>query len=542
MDSLALINGKVYVEKGKFAEAVYIEDGIIKVVGDSEEILGKTDWDTEIIDCAGRTVIPGLNDSHMHMLMVGTGLMEVRTNDVTSIDDLVERCRKYIEENPELCKNGLYSCGYNEDLFTEGERRFPDRHDLDRISTEIPVVMARVCGHVTSCNTKVIEMLGLGKDAKPWAGGTIVFGEDGLPSGVFTEQCGERLHDTIPPHTKEDLKKAFNMAQDYAISKGLTSIQTNDVGESELGMDALFALIHEIYDSGEGKLRYRHQVACYDPKELQHYIDTEWKNGKYEDPRRLALGPLKLFKDGSLGGRTALMRHEYLDDPGNYGVESIDDETMDTMCKMAADAGMQVVTHSIGDAAIEKVTAAYEKVGANGINPLRHGIVHCQITDKEMLQRIRDDNILVYYQPVFLDYDLHAVIPRVGRELSSTSYAFKTARDMGIHCSYGTDSPVEDCNPFHCICHAVTRKDTKGEPYFGFFPAECVSVEEAIDDYTIGSAYAEFAENFKGRIKSGYLADLLILDTDIFSCDPMEIYDILPDVSIIGGEVVYEKK
>ncbi|MCQ2566676.1 MAG: amidohydrolase [Clostridia bacterium] len=541
MDSLALINGKVYIEKDKFAEAVYIEDGIIKVVGDSEEILGKTDWDTEIIDCAGRTVIPGLNDSHMHMLMVGTGLMEVKTSDVTSIDELVDRCKKYMEDNPELCKNGLYSMGFNQDLFTEGEKRIPNRHDLDRISTDIPVIMARVCGHVTSCNTKVIEMLGLEKGAQPWDGGTVELEEDGYPSGIFTEQCGERLHQTIPPHTKEDIIKAFTKAQEYAISRGLTSIQTNDVGQCELGMDATFATIHEIYDRGMGKLRYRHQVCVSSPEELQHFIDTEWKNGKYEDPRRLALGPLKLFKDGSLGGRTALLRHEYLDDPGNFGVESISDECMDTMCKMAADAGMQIITHSIGDGAIEKMINSYEKVGATGVNPLRHAIVHCQITDKELLQRIKDDNILIFYQPVFLDYDLHAVIPRVGRELSSTSYAFKSARDMGIHCSYGTDSPVEDCNPFHCICHAVTRKDTNGEPYFGFFPAECVSVEEAIDDYTIGSAYAEFAENFKGRIKPGYLADMLILDTDIFSCDPLEIYDVLPDMTIIGGELVYKK-
>ena len=541
MESLALINGKVYVEKGKFAEAVYIEDGIIKVVGDSDEILAKTDWDTDIIDCQGRTVIPGLNDSHMHMLMLGTSLMEMKSSGVRSIDELVERGRKFIEENPELCKNGLYSIGYNQDLFTEGEKRMPNRHDLDRISTEIPVIMARVCGHVTSCNTKVIEMLGLEKGAKPWTGGTVELEEDGYPSGIFTEQCGERLHETIPPHTKEDIIKAFKLAQDHAISQGLTSIQTNDVGQCELGMDATFAVIHEIYDSGIGKLRYRHQVCVSSVDELQHYIDTEWKNGKYDDPQRLALGPLKLFKDGSLGGRTALMRNEYKDDPGNFGVECFSEEYMETMCKMGSDAGMQLVTHSIGDGAIEKMIKAYEKVGATGVNPLRHGIVHCQITDKELLQRIADDKILVFYQPVFLDYDLHVVVDRVGRELASTSYAFKTARDMGINCSYGTDSPVEDCNPFHCICHAVTRKDTKGEPYFGFFPAECVSVEEAIDDYTIGSAYAEFAEKFKGRIKAGYLADLLILDTDIFSCDPLEIYDILPDYSIIGGEVVYKK-
>ena len=235
------------------------------------------------------------------------------------------------------------------------------------------------------------------------------------------------------------------------------------------------------------------------------------------------------------------MRKEYQDDPGNRGVECITKEEMDEFCRLADAAGIQVVTHVIGDRAIEDVIESYEKVLHDGKNPLRHALIHCQITDREMMERIAGDDILICYQPIFLDYDMHVVTDRCGEELSSTSYAFGTAKKLGIHVSYGTDSPVEDCNPFPNLYSAVTRRDQKGWPEGGFFPEERVDIEDAVDAYTIGSAYNEFAEDFKGRLKPGYLADMAVLDTDIFTCRPEEIRTILPVMTIVDGQIVYRK-
>ena len=259
------------------------------------------------------------------------------------------------------------------------------------------------------------------------------------------------------------------------------------------------------------------------------------------DPNRFTLGSVKLFKDGSLGGRTGTMRHEYLDDPGNYGVESSSDAEMDAFCQVADKYGLQVTTHVIGDKAVEDTVGNYEKVLHDGKNPLRHALIHCQITDRPLLERIVKNDIPVMYQPIFLDYDMHAVISRCGEELSSTSYAFKTVEDLGGSVSYGTDSPVEDCNPFPNIYSAVTRKDKNGWPEGGFFPQECVDVETAIDAYTAGSAFVEFHEADKGRLKPGFFADLVVLDTDIFTCDPMKIRDILPVLTVVNGEVAWRK-
>ncbi len=543
MGRLALINGKIYVEKGVFVEALYAEDGIITYVGRSNEVKERINADTKVIDLEGKTVIPGLNDSHIHFLMYGYGLMEVNTLGVRSIDELVERCRQYMEENPELCKTGLYSIGWNEDAFTEGEKRPPNRHDLDRISTDIPVVMSRVCGHVQCGNTMAIKNLGLDIGFEPMEDGTIETEESGFPNGVFTENAAARLHhEGLPRHTREEAIKAFVLAQDIALENGITSIQANDIGQSHMTMDDTFSVIHEIYDTGIGKIRYRHQVGVENPEELEHYIATEYGHGVYDDPDRLELGPLKLFKDGSMSGHTAYMRKDYCDDAGNRGVETHPDEYMFGLAARANAVDMQVVTHSIGDAATEHMVQVYENLGItdNG-NPLRHSIIHCSITDKELLARIAKDNLSVFYQPVFLDYHSHILIDRVGKELASTSYAFETARNLGIHISFSTDCPMDRINPFENIYHAVTRMDSNGWPEGGFSPQECVSVEDSVDAYTIGSAYNEFKEDRKGRLKKDFLADMVVLDKDIFTCKKEDIYTIKPLMTIIGGEIVYER-
>jgi len=543
MKQTVLYNGKIYLERARFAQAVLIEDGVFRMVGSNDEVRALAGPSCTFIDCEGRTVVPGLNDSHMHLLMVGEGLAQVNISDCASVEEMVRRCRDFMRAHPEACRHGLHSVGWNQDLFTEGEKRIPTKHDLDQISTEIPIVLERICGHIVTGNSKVIEKLGLTGSSPQYEGGEFGIGADGAPNGVFNENACQYALSTIPPITIEQHESLLLQAMDYAVAHGLTSVQSNDIGTSTHDYERGFAMFHKVYDEGRGKLRYRHQVAFYKPEDFRRYLtEGEFRRGRYAPDGWLRLGPLKLFKDGSLGARTATMRHEYRDDPGNFGVEATSDAMMDEFCRLAADAGVQVVTHVIGDAAIEHTVASYEKIlPAAGKNPLRHGLVHCQITDMPLLRRIAADDIITLYQPIFLEYDLHAVESRCGRELSSTSYAFGTLDKLGGKISYGTDSPVEDCNPFPNIYSAVTRRDLKGLPAGGFYPQECVDVCTAVDAYTLGSAYAEFQEDVKGRIRGGFLADLVVLDRDIFTCDPMEIKDILPVLTMVGGEIVYRK-
>lgn len=540
MGKLALFNGKIYVEKGVFAEALWAEDGVIVGVGRNEDVPAEYHA-YEVIDCGGKTVIPGLNDSHLHLIQIGTRLAQAPIHLATSMDNLVEIVKEFAQKNPALTARGIKAAGWNQDLFTD-EKRTPTRWDLDRISTEVPVVLSRVCGHVVSANSKALEILGMDKVPGHVDGGTIEVDENGVPNGIFTESANGLAHSTIPALTLDDAEQHFFVGANYALAHGITSVQSNDAGNSAYPREDVIRLLARIYREGRCPLRYRYQISYDSPEDLRTFVES----GGYQrdlgaDPKQIAFGPIKLFKDGSLGGRTGTMRHEYLDDPGNYGVETTTDAEMDAFCQLADQYGLQVVTHVIGDKAIEDVVGNYERVLRDGKNPLRHALVHCQITDRPLLERIAKSDIAVMYQPIFLDYDMHAVIPRCGEELSSTSYAFKTLNDLGAHISYGTDSPVENCNPFPNIYSAVTRKDKNGWPEGGFFPQECVDVETAIDAYTIGSAYNEFLEDCKGRLKPGYLADLVVLDTDIFTCDPMAIRDILPVMTMVNGKIAWQK-
>ena len=540
MNRLALKNGKIYVERGVFAQAVLMENGRVTAVGDNEDIADLAE-DARIIDCGGRTVIPGLNDSHLHLIQIGTRLSRAEIAGSSSIDDMIQRVKAFMAAHPEACARGLAATGWNQDLFRD-EKRMPNRYDLDRISTDIPIVLRRVCGHVATANSRALELLGMSQKPGRVEGGTIELDENGVPNGIFTEAAAGLPDSVLPQADLKDARRDFLTGAQYALSHGITSVQSNDAGNSSYPRDVVIDMISTLYQENGCPLRYRFQISFDSPEDLQQFIDAGgYARSLGADPDMLAFGPVKLFKDGSLGGRTGTMRQGYLDDPGNFGVETTTDGDMDAFCRIADQSGLQVVTHVIGDKAIGDVTGNYERVLRDGQNPLRHALVHCQITDRPMLERIVRDHIPVMYQPIFLDYDMHAVISRCGEALSSTSYAFKTVEELGGWVSYGTDSPVEDCNPFPNIYSAVTRKDKNGWPEGGFVPEECVDVARAVDAYTLGSAYNEFRERDKGRIKPGFLADMVVLDTDIFTCDPMKIRNILPVMTIVGGRIAWEK-
>lgn len=523
-------NGKIYIEKNNFAEALLIEDGLIKEIGSNEKI-SLLDGDN-IIDLEGKTVLPGLNDSHLHLAGVGSFMNICVLTSAKSIDDIIRLGKEFLANNPKL--KALVGRGWNQDNFTSGEKRMPTRYDLDKISREIPIVFVRVCGHMASGNSKAIELLAIDENTRV-DGGVIELDQDGKVNGVVSENAVGLLSSIIPATSKKDIEDDFLKAAEYVISLGITSVQSCDSMDEDPKL--VFEVIHDIYKNKKTKLRYGHQFNFQDIKDFSDYLSSEFLNREY-DEKFLSKGALKLFIDGSLGARTALMLDDYKDAPGTRGVEVMSVEELDEICALAGENGVRIVTHAIGDGAVEMILNAYEKVLVNGKNPLRHGIVHCQITSRKQLERIADLNIPVIYQPIFLDYDLNIVEDRVGKELTSTSYAFNSLYKLGAPISFSTDAPVENCNPWYNLYSAVNRKTLDGKPEAGFYPDEIMDIQDAIDCYTYGSAYNEFKEDFKGRLKPGYLADLIVLDRDIFTIDPMEIKDIIVEKTMINGEWV----
>ena len=529
-----ITNGKIYVEKGLFHEAMLIQDGIIVQTGSNSDFESAS-YENHI-DLGGKTVIPGLNDSHLHLSYVGTTMRSCKLNQARSIEEIIEIGKNHLEANPGTA--ALYGRGWNQDYFVTGEKRMINRHDLDQISTDIPIVFVRVCGHMATGNSKAIEMLGV-DETTTVEGGVIQLGGDGQPDGIFCESATALLDTVIPEKTDLDIEKDFLTAADYAISMGLTSVQSCDI--QNVDAQRIFKVIRNIYADNKTRLRFSHQFNFQDISGLEDYINTELNSDGY-DEKFLSRGALKLFIDGSLGARTAFMLSDYHDEPGTRGVSVLSQEQLDDILSLASQHNIRVVTHAIGDGAVEMLINAYEQQMNGGENTLRHGIVHCQITSAQQLERIAALKIPVLYQPIFLDYDIQIVEDRVGEHLASTSYAFNTLYQLGTPVSFGTDSPVEDLNPWENLYCAVTRQRLDGTPEGGFCPEERMDISDAIDCYTTGSAFNEFREDFKGRLMPGYAADLAVLDRDIFEIEPAHIKDVRVDMTMINGEVVYTRQ
>ena len=530
----ALLNGHFYLERDKFAEAVLIEDGIIAAVGSNEEIRARM-GDAETVDLGGGTVLPGFNDSHMHILNFGAKLLSVDLMGVRSIDEMVERVNAYIDEHHPAPDAVITGRGWNQDYFDDGPV-IPTRQDLDRIKGDYAVRLTRACGHLVVANTRMIERAGVTAETPQPEGGRFELGPDGTPNGLFRETAGVALLDrATPAPTRADLAARIESTLAYAAHYGITSLQSNDVEDDN--WQEVLSVYEELDRAGKLKARVYHQCCFMSAEPFQAFLAAGYRTGKGTDYQKV--GPFKLYTDGSLGARTALLREDYADDPGNRGIECISAEGARTLVRAADAAGMQVSIHCIGDAAICRVLDIYEEILGDKPNAHRHGIIHCQIMDEGMLERIVRHGILVQAQPIFLHYDLHIVEDRVGKALAETSYPFGSLYRRGAPISYGTDAPVEDLNPFENLHCAVTREDLNGYPAGGYVPSERVDIASAIDIYTMGGAYTSFEENRKGRIKEGYLADLVLLDRDIFTIPEEEIKHTQALATWLGGECVF---
>jgi predicted amidohydrolase YtcJ len=541
MADIVIHNARVYIERGRFAEAVLVRDGKIAAIGTNEAILAAAAETAvaEKIDAQGKLLLPGFNDSHLHLYAFGRNRYRVQARGVTSIDELVERGREFIDRMKPPKGSFVVGSGWNQDLFT-GEKRLPNRHDMDRISTEHAVIIGRVCGYSMCCNTLAMEMAGITRNSRYAASGQIELDEKGEPLGIFGE--GEALYkirSIIPPFKQEQIEEQLLYAMRHALANGITSMGSRDVieGNYQSIVDAYIKLFteHDVH------LRVNLQCTIEKDEVFNEFIRRGWITRSSMGHPYLTMGASKLFADGSLGSRTAFTREPYHDDPSTRGFQRHSQEEMNALVRKNHENGFQVIIHAIGDAAIDEALTAFEKANGGRNNDLRHGIVHCQITDMPLLQRMAHNDILALMQPIFLTHDLYIIENRVGKELASTSYALATMKKLSIKASYGTDSPVESMSPLECIDCAVNRHDVaNGYPAEGFYPDECVDVYTAVDAYTVGSAYAEFAEDTKGRIKPGYLADMTLLDKDIFTIPQKEIRTARVLWTMVGGKMAYQ--
>lgn len=538
---LIIFNGNIVTmdKENPKAQAVAVKSGKIVRVGKDNEVLSLKTDQTKVIDLKGKLLLPGFNDSHMHLLGYGTSLVKANLIGTTSVEDLIEKMKAFLKDSNVQIGQWVEGRGWNHDFFNV--KRFPTRYDLDKISTEHPLIATRACGHVAVVNSKALELAEVTRDTPQVEGGHFDLDENGEPLGILREKAINLVLCCVPQPSVEDIKSILIMAAKNASEAGLTSVQTDDF-EALSGTDftTIIKAYQELTEKGDFPLRVYEQCLLPTTDKLKRFFSLGYNTGIGDE--FFKIGPLKLLADGSLGARTAYMCEPYADDPTTQGIAVYNQEQLDELIFMAHNAGMQIAVHCIGDKIMYMTFESYEKaLKEKPKKDHRHSIIHCQITDNTLLDKYRDNNVIAHIQPIFIDYDLHIVESRVGKEKASTSYNWKSMLNRGVHVACGSDSPVEPFNVLRGIYCAVTRKDLKGYPEKGWLPDQKLTVYEAVHGYTLGAAFASFEEDIKGSITPGKLADFVVLSDDIFEIAPENIKDVEVLTTIVDGKIVFEK-
>lgn len=518
------------------AEAVAVKDGIIIRVGSNEDVLKLRTESTAMYDMDGKTMLPGFCDSHMHLLSYGYSLEKVNLYSAKSMDDLIKLGQDFLKEHPGL--TWLHGRGWNTDDWED--KRYPNRYDLDKITTEIPMFYTRSCAHIISVNSKALEVMGVTRDTPQVPGGSIEKDINGEPLGIFAEAARDLIYNALPKLTVSDIKRLIVKGAKEVLSCGITTVHTDDfeaiaAGEYQKVLDAY----HQLEQEGNLPVRIYEQCLLASVPLLEKFLNEGHHTN--EGSPMFRIGTLKLLVDGSLGGKTAFLRKPYKNDPSTKGIATFTQEELDKLVSMAQASGLMISPHNIGDGAMEMDLNAIENAQIQYPRAdMRHALIHCQITDLDLLKRCRDLNVVMHVQPAFIDSDMHIVKDYVGEELEKSSYAWKTMMDMGLPVAFGSDAPVISFNVMEGIYCAVTRKDLKGFPESGWLPDQKMSVYDAVYAYTMGGAYASYDEGKKGSIRNGKYADFAVLDKDVFSVPEEEIKDIKVCMTVLDDKVVYE--
>lgn len=493
----------------------------------------------EEIDCGGAFVMSGFNDSHMHFLhYVRAKKMSVDLSGARSVEDTVMHMKHAFKHNfdPSL---GLWLTGegWNQDLF-EVEKRFPTAKELDTVSKDYPILILRSCFHIGVLNTKAMELMGINCDFAAKMGACVETDELGMPNGIVKESVLDEVKSRMPLPSVAQLVKMMLECQRDLFACGITSIQSDDFKYAPEGeaYTLMYALTSAAV-SGKLKLRLAEQALLPTIGDMDEFFDSGLCDVNTRDTFKI--GAVKLLSDGSLGARTAYMRSPYADDASTRGIAIYTQQELNALVLKAHEKGCNVLIHAIGDGAVEMCINAIENARRTmpHLHP-RHGIVHCQITDKALLYRMVENDISAYIQPVFINYDMHIVFDRVARELGSSSYAWRDMAKLNIHTPFGTDCPVESFNPLYGIYCAVSRCDLDGRG--PFLPEQRLDRESALYAYSAEGAYCTYEEDKKGMLKVGMLADFIMLDTNLLSCDERDILNATVTHTFLGGECVYK--
>lgn len=520
------------------AEAIAMEDGYITKIGSNDDVRQEAEHADRVIDLGGQTMLPGFFDSHMHLLSYGYSKSMAYLDECSGIESLIENVRAHIVNRNIKDGTWVEGRGWNETYYPEG--RMPNRHDLDRISTEHMIALGRSCSYICIVNTKTLMELGYYENPPTADVGSVEIGEDGHPTGVFVGEATHLIYSRIPTLGVEGTKQAVLAACREYVTAGITSVDTDDF---ELTRAGTFREILQAYFELDkaGMLPIRVRLMLYLPTKdlLEDFLTLGYKTG--DGSPFFRIGSFKMIADGSLGTRQAALFEPYADDHAQIGEINQSQHVLSDMMKHAFENGLDLVGDGMGDRGIYMLLKAYEPlVRENPDKDLRFCIDHSQITTEGIIEEYKRLGVVGGCELVFVASDIDIVEQRVGKHRASLSYNWKRFYDEGTIVAAGSDSPVEHFDPIDGIHAAVNRLNWDGAPEGGWIPGQKLSVDEAVQAFTIGSAYAAREEHIKGTLEVGKYADAVVLSQDIFTVDPLHINEARAVMTFVNGEVAYE--
>lgn len=527
---LVLVQGNIYTVNPQQprAEAVAIRGEYIVAVGSNTEIQKWIGPNTRVVDLGGRFALPGFNDAHIHLANGGAAKLAVDLSGAESLEAFQERIRARLSDY----RPGEWITGRGWDHTLWDPPRFPTRADLDAVSREHPILLTRVDGHVAVANSLALQQAGVTRATPDPPGGEIQRDSlTGEPTGLLKETAMGLVARAVPPLTPAQRRRGIELALAEAAQLGVTSLQDNSSWDD-------FLLYRELREQGRLTARITEWLPFQAP--LEQLLEMRRQGGVRD--RWLKTGALKGVTDGTLGSRTAAMLEPYADDRSTRGILRIPQDELRRMVIERDAAGFQVALHAIGDLANRAALDAFEAAQrANGRYDARHRIEHAQVVAPDDFARFAALGVIASMQPVHQSTDMRWAGQRLGPERSLGAYAWRTMLRQGVRLAFGTDYPVEPMDPRRGLYACVTRELPEGGPAGGWVPEEKISVEECIQAYTLGSAYAEFEEQNKGQIAAGKYADIVVFAEDLTRIPPRQILTTPVVFTLVGGRIVYQK-
>jgi len=528
------LHAHIYTNDSKqpWATALAVRDEKIFCVGSISHIMldcGAADSDAEIFHMHDRFIMPGFNDAHTHLGAAGHDKLSLDLKGADSLGEVQQRLRAAVAQH----KPGEWIVGSGWDQTRWPDKKFPTRQDLDAAAPDNPVWLEHVSGHVGVANSMALKRTEILPDTKNPPGGEIERDADGNPTGMLKEESAmEFVIQKIPDPTAEERRHGIELVLQELAMNGVTSAQDNSAWED-------FLVYHDLKEEKKLTLRITEWLPFMAPVEELQNMRSE---GGASDPW-LRTGALKMVTDGALGSRTAAMLEPYSDDPNSTGIMTIEPEKLKAMALERDKLGFQLAFHAIGDRANRVALDVFESVvRVNGTRDRRDRIEHAQVVSPQDIPRFGELKVIASMQPSHQTNDMRWAEQRVGPERIKGAYAWNSLQKAGAKLAFGTDYPVEPINPFRGLYACITREAAEGGPAGGWQPQEKLPLDDCIQAYTSGSAYAQFEEGKKGELKVGEYADFIVLSQDITKATPKDLLNTQVLQTVVGGRTVYQRK